>query len=92
MRDKFQEIVRRWFPGQPYGYNEAVQEILDVISCTPEEPIQDVVDSKKLIGETDARIWAQEFKKLFPRIDEGLMLGWFANAILAGLDHAKKEQ
>lgn len=42
---------------------------------------------KTLNGETDARIWAQEFMKLADteaEIDEGLMIGWFANAIEAG--------
>lgn len=44
-----------------------------------------------LIGETDARVWAREFvrlAKLHPAIptDEGTMIGWFANAIMAGHD------
>lgn len=37
---------------------------------------------------TDAQVWAAEFKKRFPAIDEGTMLGWFANAIMAGHDAA----
>jgi hypothetical protein len=36
----------------------------------------------------DAAAWAAEFKRLFPDSDEGLMLGWFANAIMAGYDVA----
>jgi hypothetical protein len=45
----------------------------------------------KLIGNTDATVWATEFVKLVKAkpsefIDEGLMLGWFANAIMAGYD------
>lgn len=39
-----------------------------------------------LHGTTDAAIWAKEFCRLFPDANEGLMLGWFANAILAGVD------
>lgn len=53
----------------------------------------------KLIGEFDATVWADEFCRRFSvtriadgeAMDEGLMLGWFANAIMAGYDHARKE-
>ncbi len=55
------------------------------------KPVEDVVDSSRLIGEFSAQIWAEEFKKLFPQIDEGLMLGWFANAIMAGYDYRAVE-
>jgi len=50
---------------------------------------------RNLTGEFDAKIWAEEFMKLFGKslsqIDEGLMLSWFANAIMAGYDKAKRE-
>ncbi len=36
----------------------------------------------------DARVWAKEFCRLFPGHDEGLMISWFANAIMAGYDYA----
>lgn len=36
----------------------------------------------------DAAVWAAEFVKLHPDADEGMMLGWFANAIMAGYDTA----
>lgn len=47
----------------------------------------------------DARDWAKEFMRLyweknpkqFHYIDENLMIGWFANAIMAGYDKAKRE-
>lgn len=44
-----------------------------------------------LHGTTDARIWALEFMKRFPGTakgspDEADMIGWFANAIMAGVD------
>lgn len=29
-----QEIIRRWLPGQSYGYNEAVAEIMDVVASS----------------------------------------------------------
>lgn len=44
-------------------------------------------------GEWDALKWAEEFVRIAqenPAIatDEGTMLGWFANAIMTGYDHA----
>lgn len=44
----------------------------------------------KLLGTNDAMVWAEEFVKTMQRnkwepndIDEGLMVGWFANAMVA---------
>jgi hypothetical protein len=37
-----------------------------------------------LHGTTDAAVWAREFVALFPPVDEGLMISWFANAIEIG--------
>ena len=34
----------------------------------------------------DARDWAQAFCKLNPTIDEGVMIAWFANALMRGYD------
>ena len=50
----------------------------------------------ELSGQFDAKIWAKEFVKTVknkPEIatDEDTMIGWFANAIMAGYDEAKKE-
>lgn len=44
----------------------------------------------------DARVWVQEWLKTIkehPNLptDEGTMLGWFANAIMAGYDYAYRE-
>jgi hypothetical protein len=48
-------------------------------------------DSLHLIGNFDAQAWAKEFMRLWgerlSEVDEGLMIGWFANAIMAGYDH-----
>lgn len=48
--------------------------------------------NNKLPHSTDAQLWAKEFMKLFEEkkesIDEGLMISWFANAIMAGHDRA----
>lgn len=34
----------------------------------------------------DARDWAEAFCKINPGIDEGVMLSWFANALMRGFD------
>jgi hypothetical protein len=62
------------------------------------------IDGKiNLHGHTDAVVWAKEFCRLYPQAmaqtpgKEGLvhdgewediMVGWFANAIMTGVDHA----
>jgi rubredoxin len=38
----------------------------------------------------DAAVWAAEFCRIFPGHDEATMLGWFANAIMAGFDEAQR--
>jgi hypothetical protein len=41
----------------------------------------------------DAMDWAKAFCKRYPQMDEGLMLGWFANALMRGFDeHAVRTQ
>lgn len=45
----------------------------------------------KLHGTMDAQVWATEFCRLNNAADHGMMLAWFANAIMAGYDHAKRE-
>lgn len=44
-----------------------------------------------LVGETDAQVWTREWLKTVAEkpqiaVDEGTMIGWFANAIMAGYD------
>ena len=55
------------------------------------------MEDNKLCGEFSAKVWAEEFVrsvKIKPEIatDEGTMLGWFANAIMAGYDKANQEK
>jgi hypothetical protein len=47
----------------------------------------------------DAQVWAKEFMRIYTEqiakgnnlwIDEALMIGWFANAIMAGYDEANR--
>lgn len=63
-----------------------------------------MTEPKGLLATTDAMVWAQEFCRIFdgwqvwfdgpgdrPQIvDEGLMVGWFANAIMVGYDSGRK--
>jgi hypothetical protein len=53
------------------------------------------VDEKRLYATSDASVWAEEFIKEFgPRkedIDEGLMIGWFANAICTATDAVARQ-
>lgn len=59
-----------------------------------EKTFVEQVDEKRLLGNADAKVWAEEFVKLCnkkPEIatDEGTMIGWFANAIMAGWDRGR---
>lgn len=49
-----------------------------------------------LVGEFDAEVWVNEWLRTieespFIPTDRGTMIGWFANAIMAGYDHAHQE-
>lgn len=51
---------------------------------------------KDLTGEMDAQVWAHEFMEFWKEnpihiMDEEFMLGWFANAIMAGYDEARRK-
>jgi hypothetical protein len=53
--------------------------------------------TRRLVGNTDAEIWAEEFVRLMetkPEIatDRETMVGWFANAIMAGHDEVKNRE
>lgn len=50
------------------------------------------VDIQRLYATDDAAVWAAEFKKVCPGVDEGLMIGWFANAIETCKDRAKARE
>lgn len=71
----------------------------------PETPIMedndaDLLRVQKLHSTTDAMVWAQEWcivaRKLEylgkPLIDEGWMVGWFANAIMIGYDAGVRKE
>lgn len=43
-----------------------------------------------LLKRSDASVWVEAFKQFHPdyQFDDGVMLSWFANAYMAGFDHA----
>jgi len=47
-------------------------------------------EAVNLTDEFDARVWAREFVRLNSASDEAMMLAWFANALMAGYDHARR--
>lgn len=51
---------------------------------------------RDFVHSTDAQVWAREFMKIWQNepidiLDEDLMLGWFASAIMAGYDEARRK-
>lgn len=52
------------------------------------------MSNRSMIAEFDAREWVKEFSETFPegttRPDDGTMLAWFSNAIMAGYDYHSK--
>lgn len=52
---------------------------------------QPLVDEALLRSTTRADIWAAEFAKVCPDVDQGLMIGWFANAIETAKDAVRAE-
>ncbi len=50
---------------------------------------QDEVDTKRLYGTTNCYVWAEEFAKVFPDVDQGTVATWFANAMMTQLDRSE---
>lgn len=57
---------------------------------SPEPATPETVDVERLYATTQADVWAKEFAKVVPEVDEGLMVGWFANAIETAKDHERR--
>ena len=81
----------------------ALEEIIacDGIDARLHQPSAKPVETKELTAnlscEFDAVVWVKEWLRVIqehPQIptDEGAMIGWFANAIMAGYDRAKNAQ
>lgn len=50
-----------------------------------------------LIGEFDAEVWANQWLEVIAKnptipTDKGTMIGWFANAIMAGYDKGRRDE
>lgn len=54
------------------------------------EPRLDQQEANALLSTIDAAKWASAFVRVFPTMDEGSMLAWFANAIMTGYDEATR--
>lgn len=73
-----------------------MNNLLQVSLPTMDNPYLDEDPHKLqyLVGNFNAREWAEAFMSTFPDVwpvvDEGTMLAWFANAIMAGYDTATK--
>ena len=50
------------------------------------------MDNVNLADCFDAQVWAEEFCKRFNNMDKDVMIGWFANAIMAGYDNNARKQ
>ena len=60
------------------------------------------MDGNELVGETDAMKWAEGWVERMTRLspaqrsefvtDQGTMVGWFANAIMAGYDQGRRDE
>lgn len=78
-----------WPVNNPFwGTNSIV--LPNVYNAIVNQNINTVNQSSTLPHTMDARVWAAEFKKRYPDIDEDLMLAWFASAIMAGYDEATR--
>lgn len=85
--------VQHALSGKPLGRVVAIGDAVIRLDgecpiATPAEiaPVRPpvAVDTELLYSTTDAMVWAVEFQKVVDsgvKIDEGLMVGWFANAI-----------
>ena len=56
-----------------------------------------MLEPGELLSTMDAKVWADEFMETKARLgekefDHAMMLGWFANAIMAGFDEATRRQ
>jgi len=75
-----------------------------LLALSPEPPKQvgwqedlGVKPEVNLAGEFSAKVWAEEFNKTLVKLghqpfDPGFLIAWFANAIMAGYDHANWER
>jgi hypothetical protein len=65
-------------------------------AATPERVIERISE-RELVGTVDAQVWTDQFMDRFDGrrigaedVEWGTMIGWFANAIMAGYDEARR--
>lgn len=66
--------------GEFYPCKDTVFQRKYAVPVNPQDGAA-LVDSSRLMSTTDAAVWAAEFAKVHPEMDEGFMIGWFASAI-----------
>jgi len=81
---------------KPYHDKETGETIHDEDVMDKKRAEQKEIETVNLCGVTDAMIWVDEWARIIkenPKIstDQGTMLTWFANAIMAGYDHAVRQ-
>jgi hypothetical protein len=60
--------------------NDRLQAAIDAArAALAAQPAQELVDEKRLRSTDRADVWAEEFAKVIPSVDRGLMIAWFAN-------------
>ena len=50
------------------------------------------VNEMRLRGQFDARVWAEEFTKLWPEPGFDVMLSWFCGCIMTGYDEGARQE
>lgn len=84
------ETADVWHAGSNSFYRARLLEKLTPKQADADPPTETDGDLLARLG-TDAKKWAEEFCKRYPAIDADTMLGWFANAIMAGHDARARE-
>jgi hypothetical protein len=101
MVGKIIAMINECYAAQDRGFNPiraehviALNRALEVVRWADVErlkanPMPTDYD-RSIHANPDAHAWAKLFCETFPGSDEGLMIGWFANAMMAMHDHIKQ--
>jgi hypothetical protein len=89
------EILRRTIKSVSDADCYSAKELIDIENKRADENSfvrNGVRSDAELASCSDAQVWAKEFCERNTAIDKETMTGWFANAIMAGYDHALREK
>jgi hypothetical protein len=84
------ELALRLGIGRAFGLGDAPESASATDAQTPPQSDESATSmserrqkrvQERLSSTDDAYVWAEEFAKVCPHVDPGLMVGWFANAI-----------